>query len=91
MSFSRITKHAVDSQRSESKTQATSIVAIACVVNVHYIHRSEFSNRLMMPLPRIFKHTHSTNKRVKSFGIATTVVPNGAILIHVLQLLSTNE
>ena len=27
-----------------------------CIVNVHIIHHSEFSNRLMMPFPRISKH-----------------------------------
>ena len=70
MSSSRITKHAVDSQRSESKTQATSIVAIAYVVNVHFIHQSECSNRLMMPFPRIFKHT------VYSYSVYNMITTN---------------
>ena len=40
-----------------SKTQAPDIIVNAyCIVNVNIIHHSEFSNRLMMPIPRLSKH-----------------------------------
>ena len=46
MSFSRITKHAVDSKRSESKTHTGNKHCCHCILNVHFINHSELSNRV---------------------------------------------
>ena len=46
MSFSRITKLAVDYQRIESKTHTGNKYCCHCIANVHFIHHSEFSNRV---------------------------------------------
>ena len=60
MPFPRISMHAVQYTQKVTKMwlpqDTGNKYCCHCIVNVHIVHHSEFSNRVLMPFPRISNH-----------------------------------